>query len=142
MKCSESRYSRCMYFASGALARKIEKLAMETWRKVSLSPSHGYLLMMVLDQPGIQPGSVAGQLQLSPSTVTRLVEKLEEKKLVTRTTDGKVTRIHPTAEGKALYPELELCISQFHEKLDGLVDRTSADHLIRQINQVTDKLPY
>ena len=82
MKTSESRYCSCIYFSSAAFARKIEKIAVESWKPVGLAPSHGYLLMNVIDEPGIQPGALADQLQLQPSTITRLIEKLEEKKMV------------------------------------------------------------
>src|SRR5215207_3420539 len=85
MKSSESKFKNCLYFTSNALARKVEKMAIESWKPVGLSPSHGYLLMLVNQEPGLQPGSIADHLQLTPSTVTRLVEKLEEKKLVVRT---------------------------------------------------------
>ena len=100
MKTSESRYSRCIYFVSNALARKIEKLASESWKPIGLSPSHAYLLMMVLEEPGVQPSAIVHELQLTPSTITRLVEKLEAKKLVVRTTEGKETNIYPTPKAK------------------------------------------
>ncbi len=140
MKCSESRYSRCMYFASGALARKIEKLAMACWKKAALSPSHGYLLVIALEQPGIQPGQLAAQLQLSPSTVTRLVEKLEEKELVRRSMEGKTTNIFPTEKGRALSPMLESCIRQFHEQVENIVGQDNASQLIESIHRCTDTL--
>ena len=81
MKTSDSQYAECLYFTSSALARKVEKMANECWKQVDLSPSHAYLLMAVLEEPGMQPGNLAEQLQLTPSTITRLIEKLEEKKL-------------------------------------------------------------
>ncbi|MGL5946450.1 MAG: MarR family winged helix-turn-helix transcriptional regulator, partial [Sediminibacterium sp.] len=96
MKITDSKYKQCLYFTSSALARKVEKLAIESWKKVDLSPSHAYLLMLVLDEPGMQPGVLAEELQLSPSTITRLIEKLELKKLVIRTTEGKITNVYPT----------------------------------------------
>ena len=33
MKTSDSKYCKCLYFASGALARKMERLAIESWKK-------------------------------------------------------------------------------------------------------------
>ncbi|RYY97204.1 MAG: MarR family transcriptional regulator, partial [Chitinophagaceae bacterium] len=94
MKSSCSRFAQCLYFMSGALARKVEKLAQESWAPVGLSPSHAYLLLATLDEPGIGPGALAGQLQLQPSTITRLMQKLEEKKLIVRTTEGKLTSVY------------------------------------------------
>src|SRR5450755_2076464 len=104
MRASESSYSKCMYFASGALARRAEKLAQEAWKPVGLSPSHAYLLMMAIGDPGIQPSAIVAELLLTPSTITRLIEKLEEKKLVHRDYQSKCTYVFPTAKGKALLP--------------------------------------
>ena len=69
MKTSTCKYAQCLYFTSNALARKVEKLAIESWKRVDLPPSHGYLLMLVLEEPGMQPGNIAAQLQLTPSTL-------------------------------------------------------------------------
>src|SRR5215207_9703157 len=110
MKTSESKYCRCLYFTANALARKVEKLAQESWQKVDLSPSHAYLLMVVLEEPGVQPSFLSDHLQLQPSTVTRLIEKLEERKLVVRTAAGKITNVYPTPKAKTLYPKLRACL--------------------------------
>ena len=107
MKTTDSRYHQCLYFTSNALARKIEKLAIESWKQGNLSPSHGYVLMAVLEEPGVQPGRLSDEMQLTPSTITRLLEKLEEKKLVIRTTEGKITNVYPTPKAKELFPQLK-----------------------------------
>lgn len=65
-KASEGKYGKCIYFSSNALARKIEKLAQESWKPVDLSPSHAYLLMLAIDQPGIQPTALVEQWCLRP----------------------------------------------------------------------------
>jgi hypothetical protein len=62
----ESKYAGCLYFTANALARKVEKIAIETWKKVDLSPSHAYLLMLTLDEPGIQAGRLAGSYSSHP----------------------------------------------------------------------------
>ncbi|HXB44452.1 MAG TPA: MarR family transcriptional regulator, partial [Puia sp.] len=84
-----------MYFVTNALARKVEKLATQSWKKVNLSPSHAYLLMLAIQEPGIQPTVLSQELHLQPSTITRLIEKMEGKKLLIRTTDGKMTNVYP-----------------------------------------------
>ena len=123
MKASQSRYCKCIYFSANALARKIEKLACDCWQKVNLSPSHAYLLMVVIEDPGIQPGLLAHELQLTPSTITRLMEKLEEKRLVVRTTEGKVTNVYPTPKAKDMYPKLKECSNNFVEIYAGILGR-------------------
>ena len=140
MKISESKYCQCLYFTAAALARKVEKLATESWKKVNLSPSHGYLLMAVLEEPGIQPTVLSAQLHLQPSTITRLIEKLEEKKLVVRTTEGKVTNVYPTPKAKGLYPKLKECSKEFYEIYSSVLGKDESAKLVCNINKLADKL--
>jgi DNA-binding MarR family transcriptional regulator len=113
VNAASSRYQGCIYFASNALARKMERLANKAWEPVGLSPSHGYLLLLALDQPGIQPSQIAEHLLLAPSTLTRLIEKLEARELVTRHFEGKLTFLHPTEKARTLLPELHACVARF-----------------------------
>ena len=140
MKASNSRYSTCVYFASGALARKVERLASEAWQPVGLSPSHGYLLLMVIDEPGIQPNRLVKELLLSPSTITRLTDKLEAKELVRRTAEGKVIKIYPTAKAQSLEPQMKECMSCFADKYADILNEEDSLMLTGVLNKVTDKL--
>lgn len=140
MKSTESRYAQCMYFSTNALARKTEKMASAVWRKVNLSPSHAYLLMIVLDHPGTQPGLLSSELHLTPSTVTRLLEKLEQKKLVVRQTEGKTTNVFPTQKSRDLKPQLQQCSDEFQQVCTGLLGETECGRLVSNINRVNDKL--
>lgn len=130
-----------MYFIANALGRRIEKLAMETWKEVNLSPSHAYLLMLVIEEPGIQPTALSEQLILTPSTITRLMEKLEGKGLATRTTEGKMTKVFPTAQGKALYPKLQECLKHFVENYTDILGREESIRMVENMACLADKLP-
>lgn len=140
MKASESGYCRCLYFTSNALARKVDKLASETWKRVNLSPSHAYLLMLVIEQPGIQPKYLAGHLQLEPSTITRLMEKLETKKLLMRTTEGKLTNVFPTHRAKELLPKLKECLHEFYTRYSSILGKKESARFVQQMVQVSDQL--
>ncbi len=140
MKTSDSKYCKCLYFTANSLARKIDKLAQESWSKVDLSPSHAYLLMMVLEEPGIQPGLLADHLQLQPSTVTRLIEKLEEKKLLVRTTEGKMTNVYPSPKGKDLLPKLKECLNEFYSRYSAILGKDESAKLVQNMGKVADKL--
>lgn len=140
MKSSESPFCSCLYFATSSLARKVEKLATGIWKQVDLSPSHAYVLILVLKEPGIQPGIVADQLQLTPSTITRLIEKLEERKLVVRTTEGKQTNVYPTQKAKAMRTRLRDCMEQFNALLTGTMGRENSKKFIRSVNEFADRL--
>lgn len=130
-----------MYFASNALARKTEKLANGIWKKVDLSPSHAYLLMIVLAEPGVQPGALSEELQLTPSTITRLIEKLEEKKLVVRTTEGKTTSVYPTPKSKEMKSALQDCADEFQKSCIALFGKEESGRFVNAMNKICDKLP-
>lgn len=140
MKTSESTFNNCLYFTCNALARKVEKLAIESWKPLHLSPSHGYLLMLVNTEPGLQPGCIANNLQLTPSTVTRLIEKLEEKKLVVRTTEGKITNVYPSPAGKKLVPEMLKCINHFNKRCSTTLNENETNRMIADMHKMAGKL--
>lgn len=140
MKTSESKFCSCLYFTTNALARKVEKLAVESWKKIGLAPSHAYLLKLVIDEPGMQAGLLAEQLQLTPSIITRLVEKLEEKKLVTRVTEGKTTNVFPTQKAKEMKHQIKQCIEEFHEKYVKILGKEESKQFIQNMNTMADKL--
>ncbi len=140
MKSSESKFCNCLYFSANALARKMEKLATDSWKKIDLSPSHAYLLQLVLAEPGIQAGKIAKHLQLTPSTITRLIEKLEERKLVFREAEGKLTKVYPTQKGKEMKPLLKKCVDEVYEKYSKILGRDESKHFIQNMNIITDKL--
>ncbi len=140
MKTSCSKYARCLYFTSAALARKIEKLATGSWKKVGLSPSHAYLLIAVLEEPGLQPTVLSEHLQLQPSTITRLIQKLEEKKLVVRTTEGKITNVYPTPKAKELQPKMKECMQEFAARYTALLGKEDSTKLVQTMATVADRL--
>jgi DNA-binding MarR family transcriptional regulator len=140
MKSSESKYCRCLYFSANALARKSEKLARQSWDPVGLSPSHAYLLMLVIDDPGIQPGMIGEQLQLSPSTITRLLEKLEKQKLLVRIVEGRLANVYPTPKGKALKPDLDKALTNFYSIYSAILGKDESSALVRNMNAVSDQL--
>lgn len=140
MKPSESTYSKCLYFTASALARKVEKLAIDSWKKIDLSPSHAYLLLLVLTEPGIAAGSAANELQLTPSTITRLIEKLENKKLLIRAAEGKQTNLYPTQKARDLKPIMKSCVNDFHEKYVGILGEKESNQLIHNMHTIADKL--
>ena len=140
MNVSESKFCKCLYFSSNALARKIEKLALESWKPVGLSPSHGYLLMTVVEKPGIQPGLLADHLQLQPSTITRLIEKLEEKKLAVRVTEGKIANVYPTPKAKEMYSKMQDCVNNFYAAHSAVLGKEDSRKIVRNMNEMADKL--
>lgn len=140
MKTATRKYSGCMYFVSNSLARKMEKLAVNAWKPLDLSPSHAYLLMIAIENPGVQPTELSDELDLQPSTITRLIEKLEEKKLVLRITEGKQTSVYATPKAKNLHPKMKQCAAIFTENYFNILGKEQSEKLVQNMNRMADKL--
>jgi len=115
-------------------------LALESFKKVDLSPSHAYLLMMVTEEPGMQPSLLADQLQLKPSTITRLIEKLEERKLVVRVTEGRWTNVYPSPKAKEMLPALKECLKEFYTRYVDILGKEESARLVTNMGRVADRL--
>ncbi len=88
-----------LFFLSAAFARKLSREADEAFASVGLSSSHALLLLMIEQEPEIQPGQLADKLYLKPSTITRLVQKLERRELVRKKSSGRAAFIVCTSKG-------------------------------------------
>ena len=107
MALKDSKFSLCLYYTSNVLSRKLTKMAEEVFSPLGLAPTYAYLLMTVNDQPGIQPSQISKELELKPSTVTRLVDKMENRGFVERTSEGRATNVHPTDKSRQLNAKLQ-----------------------------------
>jgi DNA-binding MarR family transcriptional regulator len=77
---------------------------------------------------------------LTPSTVTRLIEKLELKGLVKRTIEGKFTYVQPTAEGNKLSHKVEKAWHNLYMEYTEILGEKKAKELTAQIFEAVEKL--
>lgn len=116
--------SQNIYFLTSALARKLSSQADDAFASIGLSSSHALLLLMVSEEPGIKPGVLAEKLYLKPSTITRLVQKLERRELVIKESAGRSKSIVCTSKGEEMAVEINETWKQlFKEKEAELGER-------------------
>jgi len=98
-------FEQCIYFNINKLTRRVNRIWEQAFKAVNLSPSHGYLLRVVLEQPGITCKALAEVLDLKLSTVTRFVDTLVAKDLLERkkaSEDKRESNIYPTKKAKKI----------------------------------------
>ncbi|MDR3672852.1 MAG: MarR family transcriptional regulator [Holophaga sp.] len=126
-------YCHCLCFSANALARNITRISETAFASTGLAPSLAFVLMTVNRRPGIQPSEVARIMMLSPSTVSRLVEKLEAKGLLRREGQGRTILIHSTPAGEGLFPALQEAWRQTHAAYSGLLGEETGNRLTEQV---------
>jgi len=79
-------------------------------------------------------------LQLTPSTITRFIDALAQKKLVERRKHGKTIAIFPTDQGLALKPSIARAYKAFYLNYTRILGTDTARDLARQINRAGTRL--
>lgn len=100
-------FNNCLYFTVNKLSRAITKMAEDSFVKTGLSPTHAFLMMLVIEKPGISQSELAEALHLKPSTITRFVDKLVEKGFIERKAEGKRSLNFPTEKGNEILKDIK-----------------------------------
>lgn len=140
MEKEKNVYCNCLYYSVNALSRKITKMADEEFAVTGLSSSYAFIMMTINSHKKIQPNKIAEIMMLMPSTVTRLIEKLEIKGLVKRETVGKYTFITPTKMGRDLDKSIRTAWSKLYQRYTQQIGKDLSDELTGKVFNAVEKL--
>lgn len=115
-------------------------MADEEFSVTGLTSSYAFLLMSVNGNPGIQPKELSQQMQLQPSTVTRLVEKMEYRGYLKRKHVGRITEVYPTTLSKDLDSKIKEAWQNLYKRYSDLIGKEESDTLTGLINRANEKL--
>jgi DNA-binding MarR family transcriptional regulator len=122
-----------LYYTTTAFSREIASIAEIAFADLGLTPSDAYLIMCVNEKPNIQPTEISEKILLAPSTITRMIEKLEKRNIVTRTNEGKYTYVAATAKGKEVYTSI---VEKWNE-IEGIFTTKLGDSTVSSLVQFT-----
>lgn len=130
----------CLYFTANSLARTISRMADEEFGKLGMTPSHAFLLMVAIDEPGISQKVLAGRLHLAQSTVSRFVDALVLRGFVEKKAVGKVAHVTPTEKGKAQLAEMMDVWTELYKRYSEVLGEEEGKELTALIGQAHRKL--
>jgi len=137
---NDCRLNDCLFFSSAKLARVLGKTADDAFSKTGLSPSHALLLYIVNQNGEIHQKEIGERLHLTPSTITRFVEKLEGKRLVSRKTNGKNVYICTTEKGLLLQSEIIIAWNDLHAVYEDILTEDETRQFIEISRKLLKKL--
>ena len=136
-------FEKCLYFNATKFARMINAFWDEAYRPIGLSPSHAYLLLFIMEQPGATPKMLAEKMDLKLSTVTRFIDSLSLKGLVERKKENKDKRecsVYPTNVAIELKGELEQITNTLHKKIRKILGGANVSEAVSLLKNFTTDL--
>jgi DNA-binding MarR family transcriptional regulator len=130
----------CLFFTTNRLSRVITKLAEEEFAATGLTPMYGYLIRLVNGAPGIAQKELSEKMHITPSTLTRFIDKLEGKQLVERKVHGKTVLVYPTAKGKELEGVIRSASKSFHLKYEAILGVETSKQLSKEMVSISEQL--
>jgi DNA-binding MarR family transcriptional regulator len=98
----KDQFRTCLYYSASAIARSLKKIADEQFQKFNLTPTQGFILMVLRKGPGASISVLGEVLSLDRTTISKTVERMELMGWLHRETLDKTIRIFLTDKGEAL----------------------------------------
>lgn len=137
-------FERCLYFNVNALARVVNQIWDSAFAEFDLSPSHAYMLRLILSSPGLSPKQISQELKLEKSTITRFLDVVQKKGLVRRqksiSGDAREQGIYPTKRAEKIATQLEQKGNALYQRMIDSIGKTELTSLVAQLRKTEASL--
>lgn len=130
----------CLYFTANRLSRAITRMADDAFATTGLAPGYGYVIRLSVAKPGITQKELSEKLYITPSTLTRFIDKLEAKQLVERKVQGKTVLVYPTDKGRELEPTIRAASKKLLESYQAILGNEAAAQLTLSMESTSEQL--
>ena len=138
MQTIESELRTQAHQLLGQLLVRADPARMEQWADLGLTMTQVRVLYTLQTEDGMAAGELAERLNVRPSTVTRIVDRLVRNKLVARDvdeSDRRLVRHRLTKKGADVFRELR---SMGRERLTRVFDRLDDKQVERVVEALRD----
>jgi DNA-binding MarR family transcriptional regulator len=133
-------FENCLYFTANSLARTISRMAEEEFSRLGMSTSHAFMLMLVIEKPGISQKDLAKYLNLAQSTVSRFVDSLVLKGFLQKKAEGKQVLVNPTKKGSDQLDSIHQAWKQLYQRYSTILGQEIGDEITRKTSEASKKL--
>ena len=103
-----------------SISRKIHRKFNESFKDTGLGSGQVFILLSVIENPGINQDCLCRILDLDKSTVTKGMKTLHNDKYIIRVRDKKDKRnwiLFPSKKGERIYNDLNNRVKEFEKKI-------------------------
>lgn len=129
----KTEYNQCLYHTSVAMGRSLTRMADEQFKPIELTPTMGFILMTTKTAPGVIIRDLALVHQLDMSTISRTIDKMVAKGLVTRQGQGREMRIFTTQKGMRKEAEARSAWDKLMLAYRSILTEGRSRHLAEQV---------
>lgn len=114
----------------------MNKMAEEAFQSINLSPNYAFILLAILEKPGISQKELCSLIHIQPSTMTRFIDKLQKRGLISLRQRGRTSQLFLTKKGEKQKDALEKAWAQLHESYVRVIGQYES----RQLAQAFDRI--
>jgi DNA-binding MarR family transcriptional regulator len=136
-------FDHCLYFNTTALARLVDKEWTLAFKPFGVTPSQGFMLRLVLKQPGMLQHEIADELTISRPTATRLLDGLQALGLIERRSlesDGRHWAVFPTAAAEAMHAGIHKASGDVTRRIQQQIGKENFDETVARVRSVSSAL--
>ncbi len=112
-------------------------------RPLDITPEQFAILSLLQERGGLQQREIAELLLKDRPNITRILERMQNKKLIRRETDPKdrrAVRVDLTATGKKLLPKVEKIALDFKKQAYQGLSETELNQLKQTLHHISENL--
>ena len=113
-------FDHCLYFNTTALARVVEREWAAAFKPFGLTPPQGFMLRLILGQPGLSQHALATELTISRPTATRLLDTQKGRLLDVQVRRAGVERLPGTDSATRYTVRGDLDLDLWYDMTDRL----------------------
>lgn len=121
----------------------IAKMYNQIANQYELTQSSGLALISIDDKGGTPATQVAIRMGMEPTSLSRLLRSMEEKKYIYTgkdKEDGRKVLVFLTSLGKKKKRMSKMIVKSFNERILGDISESSADNFFKVMNQVNEHI--
>jgi DNA-binding MarR family transcriptional regulator len=136
-------FDHCLYFNTTSLARVVEREWTRAFKPFGVTPSQGFLLRLVLAQPGMSQFEIADALTIARPTATRLIDGLQALGLAERRQaehDGRHWSVFPTRKAQDMEEALNAASGAVTRRIQQQVGKDNFQDTVGKVRAVCSAL--